>query len=86
MSRIPMPVRVLVGMALLVLAACLCAWGAFQFSRGPSQCGGYGPACPPGLASGAIGSALALFALAPAGVALCAPRVQGRPRRPPACA
>lgn len=64
------PVWPLLGALLIVAAACLIGNAAFEVSRGPSACGGDGPACPEGFVFGLLAGVGSVFLLAPIGVAL----------------
>ncbi|MEV3963368.1 hypothetical protein AB0M34_21135 [Nocardia sp. NPDC050193] len=64
-------VRTACGIALIVLAGCLCSWAGFVFSRGFSgNCGGDYPPCPPGTGSAFFSLLAAILACIPAGLAL----------------
>lgn len=74
----PRPLGLLIGAALVIAAACLLSWAAFNVARGPSECGGSGaPACPSGFVAALIGGFVAGLVLAPIGVGLVATRVRG---------
>ncbi len=66
--------RAVLGALLVVAAACLLSWAAFQVARGPSECGGDAGDCPPGFAPALLGGVAALLVLGPLGVALLAGR------------
>ncbi|WP_320669713.1 hypothetical protein [Patulibacter defluvii] len=76
-GRRPQPLRLLIGAALTIAAACLISWMAFSIARGPAECGGDAPACPEGFVGALLGGVAAIFVLAPVGIGLLATRLRG---------